>query len=294
MLKGRSIEGVSHGYTERLFIESELSNGVVRIVDNFLDTGEVYECEDHNLLRWRVAPSKVGAPGRLGRMSEFVPFGKLMFFPAKVPCQTRPFNQTEQNRSIVCGFRNELDDMLSELNVFEDREQLKRCLDINHGRIDVTMQRIGQELTHPGFASELLLESFVTALAIDIARFFDEEIDLLDEVERRPCALSEVHLRRITDYIISAREGVPTSSKLAELCGMSASSFRQRFKQTTGQSIHAYVEEVRLNRAKSYLTDTSLSMKEIAYELGFTHQATFTTSFRRATGMAPSEYRRRN
>ena len=72
---------------------------------------------------------------------------------------------------------------------------------------------------------------------------------------------------------------------------MSASTFRQRFKQTTGKSLHAYVEEVRLARAKAFLSDTEKSMKEIAYELSFTHQATFTASFRRATGMSPSQYR---
>lgn len=279
----------AHGYTERLFIESELSNGVVRIVDNFLPRGELHGFEDHNMVRWRVAPSHVGAPGCLGERGEYVMFGKAMFFPANVPFSTRRFTRSERNRNIICSFRSELDDMLSNLDVIRSRRGLSRCLDINNGRIDVTMQRIGQELTQPGFASELLLESLLNSLAIELVRYFHDLPEQVDDQVSR--GLSEVLVRRITEYIVDAREGVPTSAKLADLCGMTVSSFRQRFKATTGQSIHSYVEEVRLNRAKSFLTDTNLSMKEIAYELGFTHQATFTTSFRRATGMAPSQYR---
>lgn len=39
------------------------------------------------------------------------------------------------------------------------------------------------------------------------------------------------------------------------------------------------------------LINSTMLMKEIAYELGFTHQATFTSSFRGLVGMSPSDYR---
>jgi AraC family transcriptional regulator len=179
--------------------------------------------------------------------------------------------------------------MISELSLLRDEVRLGRCFDISCGRIDGGMQRIAHELTHPGFATELLIESLLTSLAVDLCRYFSDTAE--EAPASGPRGLSAVHLRRVTDFITSAREGVPTSAKLADLCGLPPSSFRQRFKQSTGQSIHSYVEEVRLARAKAFLTDTEMSMKEIAYELGFTHQATFTTSFRRATGVPPSEYR---
>jgi|HubBroStandDraft_6_1064221.scaffolds.fasta_scaffold115661_2 AraC family transcriptional regulator len=289
MLRATELERTHPGWTERLFTEVDTNVGLVQIVDNILHGSEVHGCDDHNVLRWRMAPNKLGSPGSLGG-GDFVPFGKMMFFPAAVPYRTRSFNHSEHNRMVLCWFKSELDDMLSELAYIRDRAQLSRCLDIDCGRIDVAMQRIHHELTHPGFATELLVESLLTSLAVDICRHFNGQMEA-GEALGATRGLSDVHLRRVTDFIISAREGVPTSAKLADLCGLTPSSFRQRFKQTTGQSIHAYVEEVRLARAKSYLTDTELSMKEIAYELGFTHQATFTTSFRRAMGVAPSQYR---
>jgi AraC family transcriptional regulator len=290
MLMERSTGFERSGYTERVFTQASTRGATISIVDNVLDGSEIHGCESSHLLRWRLAPSHIGAPGCLGDQSEYVPFGKLMFFPAQIPYRTRRFNQAEKNRNVVCRFQDDLNDIISELDNTWNRAQLERCLDINCGRIDLAMQRLSHELTHPGFASEMLLDSLLTSLAIDITRYFKTGAAEPEDTSHGR-ELTAVHLERITEYIVNAREGCPTAADIAEICGMPASSFRQRFKNTTGQSLHAYVEQVRLGRAKSFLANTEMAMKEIAYDLGFTHQATFTSSFRRATGMSPTEYR---
>jgi len=254
--------------------------------------GEIQGCDDRNTLRLRMAPSHFGAPGRLKGQSDFVPFGRVMFFPANIPYQTRRFGHAEQNRMVILTFENELDNMMSSRLDNWSAKHLSRCLDIRCGRIDVSMNRLSHEIMHPGFASEVLLEGLLTSVAVDVVRYFKGESLAEEQVPKtRGRGLSPVHMKIITDFIVSAREGCPTAAQLAAVCGMSSSSFRQRFKQTTGKSLHAYVEEVRLNRAKAFLTDSELSMKEIAYELGFTHQGTFSSSFRRVVGLSPSEYR---
>lgn len=291
MLAQKHMETALPGYTERLFTEAAVAGARIRIVDNILTGSEIHGCERNNVLRWRIAPNQISAPGLLGDQTRYIPFGKLMFFPAGVPFRTRAFVNSEQNRNLICSFDNELNDMISNASSEWQGAQLERCLDVNCGRIDVAMQRLVHEMTRPGFASELMLESLVMSIAVDLTRYF-KDLSLAQEPDpSRIKSVSDAHLKRVTDYIENAREGVPTSAKLAELCGMTPSSFRQRFKLATGKSIHAYVEEVRLARAKSFLANSEMSMKEIAYELGFTHQATFTSSFRRATGVTPSRYR---
>jgi AraC family transcriptional regulator len=291
MFRQKYTERVWCGYIERLFAEALTENADIRIVDNLVDGSEIYGCDEDNVLRWRIAPNLIGAPGRLGDLDDYMPFGKVMFFPAGVPYRTRRFNQAERNRMVVCRFSNQLDDMLSNLSGLWTPDLLRRCLDINCGRIEVAVQRLSQEIMHPGFASEQLLDNIISSIAIDLVRYFKAEAGEMPVSVSRVKSLSEVHLKRITDFIVNAREGCPTAAQLADVCGMTPSSFRQRFKQTTGKSLHAYIEEVRLSRAKAFLTDTEMSMKEIAYELGFTHQATFTSSFRRATGTSPTGYR---
>jgi len=292
MLKQKFTDVARQGYIERIFTKTQTSNATIRIVDNLVEKGPIQGCDDRNTLRWRMAPNRFGAPGRLDGQSEFVPFGRIMFFPANILYQTRKFGQAEQNRMVIFTFENELDNMMSSLLDSWSAKHLNRCFDIRCGRIDVSMNRLSHEIMNPGFASEILLEGVLTSVAVDVVRYFKGEGPVDESLQKaRSRGLSPVHMKVITDFIMSAREGCPTAAQLAAVCGMNPSTFRQRFKQTTGKSLHAYVEEVRLNRAKAFLTDSELSMKEIAYELGFTHQATFSSSFRRVVGLSPSEYR---
>jgi YesN/AraC family two-component response regulator len=46
-----------------------------------------------------------------------------------------------------------------------------------------------------------------------------------------------------------------------------------------------------MSRAKEMLTNTSLSIKEIAFNLGYNNHDYFFTAFKRMTGQTPAEYR---
>lgn len=65
------------------------------------------------------------------------------------------------------------------------------------------------------------------------------------------------------------------------------------FKASTGLTIHAYVEQVRLAKAKALLSDTDIQLKEIAFRLGFSNAANFSAAFRKSAGESPREFRRR-
>lgn len=52
------------------------------------------------------------------------------------------------------------------------------------------------------------------------------------------------------------------------------------------------LDEVRSERARLQLRDTETSVKEIAYNLGYSGPNNFIRAFRRQTGLAPSEYRK--
>ena len=83
-----------------------------------------------------------------------------------------------------------------------------------------------------------------------------------------------------------------TPEELARLACMSYSKFRKIFKEYTGFAPAQYIQEVRINIAKEILTNTSRSIKEIAFELGYENKDYFFTVFRKVTGMTPVNYRR--
>lgn len=79
---------------------------------------------------------------------------------------------------------------------------------------------------------------------------------------------------------------------LAQRLGMSVATLRRRFHETTGMSPHHYALGMRVAEAKRFLTDTSMSMGEIAEQLGYRDIYFFSRQFRRFVGTAPSTFRK--
>ena len=74
---------------------------------------------------------------------------------------------------------------------------------------------------------------------------------------------------------------------------MSQYRFARGFKKATGFSPHKYLILQRIERAENLLHQDKLSIAEISYQLGFTSQSHFTTTFRKMTGVTPKYYRDR-
>ena len=67
--------------------------------------------------------------------------------------------------------------------------------------------------------------------------------------------------------------------------------FCKLFKQQQGVTIHQYVTNFRINKAKEMLAYSKLSVNTISAKVGFKNSLTFIRAFERAEKMTPSEYR---
>ena len=79
---------------------------------------------------------------------------------------------------------------------------------------------------------------------------------------------------------------------IAKSMHMSYSKFRKIFKEYTGFAPSQYIQEVKITLAKEMLTNTTMSIKEIAFELGYDNSDYFFTVFRKMTGITPLSYRK--
>ena len=79
---------------------------------------------------------------------------------------------------------------------------------------------------------------------------------------------------------------------LAEIAQLSRYHFARAFKHSFGLPPHRYHMSRRMERAKSLLEERARSVTEVGLMLGFAETSSFTTSFRRAVGVTPSDYRR--
>ena len=83
---------------------------------------------------------------------------------------------------------------------------------------------------------------------------------------------------------------------LSDLCRQfhySESYVSRVIRSTTGKSFSAVLTEFRMIQAQSYLTETDLSIGEIALEVGYNSFEHFSRCFKKNTGISPREYRKR-
>lgn len=80
--------------------------------------------------------------------------------------------------------------------------------------------------------------------------------------------------------------------RLARSVGLSRPHFFKLFKQYMGVTPNVYINTLRSERAIDELLNTDKTVTDIAFDLGFSSQASFTRFFSSNVGIAPSEYRR--
>ncbi|MDG2530686.1 AraC family transcriptional regulator [Caulobacter endophyticus] len=80
--------------------------------------------------------------------------------------------------------------------------------------------------------------------------------------------------------------------ELADLAGMSRSSFAERFRRRTGQPPIDYAARWRMQLAAARLLAEPVSVSIVAQDLGFLSDSAFGAAFRRVHGVSPGRYRR--
>ena len=78
---------------------------------------------------------------------------------------------------------------------------------------------------------------------------------------------------------------------IAQQHGMSMRNFSRRFKNATGVTPLAYLQNIRIRTAKDLLQTSNLSISEIIFKVGYHDQAHFTQLFKKQHGTTPSQYR---
>lgn len=79
--------------------------------------------------------------------------------------------------------------------------------------------------------------------------------------------------------------------KIAEHVYLTPTYLCHLYKKTTGRTLNQFILEVKMNKSKKLLTDTTLKISEIAKLLGYRNQNYFTKTFTKYFGVNPSTFR---
>lgn len=99
----------------------------------------------------------------------------------------------------------------------------------------------------------------------------------------------------LTTYLNSEtlwHHGIPTVQYLASCVHFSPSYLSDMLRSLIGQNAQQYIHQKLIEKAKEKLATTSLTVSEVAYELGFEHPQSFSKLFKLKTTLSPLEFRR--
>ena len=100
-------------------------------------------------------------------------------------------------------------------------------------------------------------------------------------------------IKKATSYIQENFDREISLDELASIAGFSPYYFSRKFKSETGLTPHQFLLSTRIDAAKYNLSNTNMTIKEIANSCGFEDESAFCYCFRKRVGCAPGKFKSR-
>ncbi|MBQ8639109.1 MAG: helix-turn-helix domain-containing protein [Lachnospiraceae bacterium] len=150
-------------------------------------------------------------------------------------------------------------------------------------------ERIGQEEKERRIGWELVTETEAHLLLALLYRCYHEN----QEIEKTEDGMSRFgRLEAVLTYIDSHFTEPLTLDQLAKEAAVSRNYLCKCFREATGQTLFAYIEQTRIQYAAYLLQTTEEPVARIAVESGFESVSYFNRLFRRQYEMSPGQFRR--
>jgi AraC family transcriptional regulator len=221
---------------------------------------------------------------RTGQCGELESTGGISLVPPEqtMQCQSRKGHV----RSMRCMLEASLVESFLNATPMWDwrRVPLHEEMHLGGGQIEWLLRRMYREIREPDFATVPVVETLAKQLAVEILRKFQR---YCADQSRFVGGLSARHKRLIRERLHSP-EPLPSREELAHLCDMTVRHLSRAFRTETGQTLGRYIDSVMVERAKALLM-AGVSVRDVAASIGYATSSSFTSAFRRATGLLPSE-----
>ncbi|TLV02903.1 helix-turn-helix domain-containing protein [Dyadobacter luticola] len=147
------------------------------------------------------------------------------------------------------------------------------------------LDKIYKEYNDPGEWQQRMLTAYLTVLLTYLSRLYTEQFEQ-DATGTDKLVLKKYHAK-IDEHFREMHQ----VSEYASLLNVSAGHLSEIVKVQSGRPAIAHIHERLVMEARRMLFHTEYSLKEIAYDLGFSDASYFNRFFKRETDLTPAEYR---
>ena len=155
--------------------------------------------------------------------------------------------------------------------------------------IDVEIRLLTLEAEHERMGKTAVINHWASIMMIECLRVYIESLP--EATDNWLKAMKDPFLTKALVAMHESPDQNWTIHKLAEVAGMSRSSFAQRFKEVVGIPPLTYLLDYRLRLAARYLRLQQNSISRISELVGYASDSTFSQAFKRVYGVSPKAYR---
>jgi len=162
-------------------------------------------------------------------------------------------------------------------------------------RIQKRLAGMGVDVTkaRQAYFSTPVIEKRRVSAIMDLIQMVVELIDA-GRLPTLKTAVMHDPMRKALDFMEANYTEPITLPIVAREAGLSISRLAHVFKAQVKMSFTAYLNLIRVNWAKYYLTNSHLRVSETAFQVGFGNLSHFNHIFRRSTSLSPTQYRRQH
>ena len=155
--------------------------------------------------------------------------------------------------------------------------------------LEVGIKLLKLESEYERMGKTAVINHWASIMMIECLRTYIESLP--EATDNWLQAMKDPYLAKALAVMHDAPNQNWTIHKLAEVAGMSRSSFAQRFKDVVGMPPLTYLIDYRLRLAARYLRLQQNSISRISELVGYASDSTFSQAFKRVYGVSPKSYR---
>ena len=142
------------------------------------------------------------------------------------------------------------------------------------------------------YLPELAQERYCVFKAVELLYLFCSGRTPAEEPEHHCDGYVSVRMLEVKTYVQSHLSEKITIQLLCKQFSVSPTCLKEDFRRTFGTSIHRWLVEQRIRRARELICTTRMPIQQVALAVGYEGMSQFNAAFKRRYGMTPGQFRK--
>ena len=210
-------------------------------------------------------------------------------------------NLSEQNKGYYCLFKKaflsehtQLKTAIDKYNVFTDKNKSIISLsDTEAANLESIFIKLYEEALSGNKFSEDSMQAYLQLLLIESIKIGNfPKPDSVSEEYKHVHQFFQLLEEETININYTTPIRIKTAKEFASSLAVHPNHLNALLKKHTGQNISTHIRNRLLEEAKVLLLQTTWSLQDIGYSIGFADQPNFNLFFKKNTGVTPSEFRK--